>query len=80
MVPRENKNNAYAKCGRQTKSIMVFSELAYWLTSSRNGVGTSLQIMGLATIDPHGQKVLNKLYKIHKFSVNRPNNKRDTAT
>ena len=29
MVPRENKNNAYAKCGRQTKSIMVFSELAY---------------------------------------------------
>jgi len=29
MVPRENKNNAYAKFGGQTKSIMVFSKLAY---------------------------------------------------
>ena len=29
MVPRENKNNAYAKFGGQRKSIMVFSELAY---------------------------------------------------
>ena len=29
MVRRENKNNAYAKFGGQTKSIMVFSELAY---------------------------------------------------
>ena len=29
MAPRENKNNAYAKLGGQTKSIMVFSELAY---------------------------------------------------
>ena len=29
MVPRENKNNAYAKFGGQTKSIMVFSEVAY---------------------------------------------------
>ena len=28
MVPRENKNNAYAKFGG-TKSIMVFSEMAY---------------------------------------------------
>ena len=29
MVPRENKNNAYANFGGQTKSIMVFSEVAY---------------------------------------------------
>ena len=30
MVPRENKNNAYAKFwGRQTKSIMEFSKVAY---------------------------------------------------
>ena len=29
MVPRENKNNAYAKFGGQTESIMVFSEMAY---------------------------------------------------
>ena len=29
MVPRENKNNAYAKFGGQTKSITVFSEVAY---------------------------------------------------
>ena len=33
MVPREQKNNAYAKFGGggggQTKSIMVFSEVAY---------------------------------------------------
>ena len=27
MVPRKNKNNAYAKFGGQTKSIMVFSEM-----------------------------------------------------
>ena len=29
MVPRENKNNAYVKIWGQTKSIMVFSEVAY---------------------------------------------------
>ena len=28
MVPRENKNNAYANLGGETKSIMVFSEMA----------------------------------------------------
>ena len=32
MVPRENKNNPYAKLGGQTKSIMVFSEMAYYAT------------------------------------------------
>ena len=29
MVPRENKNNANVKFAGQTKSIMVFSEMAY---------------------------------------------------
>ena len=31
MVPRENKNNAYAKFAGKTKNIMVFSEVAYCL-------------------------------------------------
>ena len=32
MVPKENKNNAYAKfAGGQTKIIMVFSGVAYIL-------------------------------------------------
>ena len=39
----------------------------------------SLQIMGLATIDPHIQKVHTKLYNIPKFGGNRPNIKQDTA-
>ena len=30
MVPRENKNNAHAKLEGQTKSIMVFSKVAYF--------------------------------------------------
>ena len=30
MVPRENKNNAYAKLGGQTKSVIVSSEVAYF--------------------------------------------------
>lgn len=50
------------------------------LISSRGGQGTSLQIMRLATMDPHSQKVHSNLYKIPKFGVNnRPNIKRDTA-
>ena len=35
--------------------------------------------MGIATIDPHNQKVQTKLYKIPKFGVNRPKSKQDTA-
>ena len=41
----------------------------------REGLGSSLKIMGLATIDPHSHKVQTKLYKIPKFGVNRPNGK-----
>ena len=29
MVPRENKNNGYAKFGGQRTSIMVYSEVGY---------------------------------------------------
>ena len=35
--------------------------------------------MGLVTIDPHGQNVQTKLYKIPKFGENRPKRKQDTA-
>ena len=49
------------------------------LVSSREGLGTSLYITGLATIDPHSHKVQTKLYKIPKFGVNRPKYKQDTA-
>ena len=37
MVPRENKNNAYAG---QTRSIMVFSEVAYCLIYDHASVST----------------------------------------
>ena len=49
------------------------------LFSNRKGLGTSLSIMRLATIDTHSHKVHTKLYKIPKFGVNRPNSKQDTA-
>ena len=34
------------------------------LISRREGLGTSLQIMGLATIDPHSQKEYTEIHKI----------------
>ena len=40
------------------------------LISYREGLGTSLQIMGLATIDPHSQKEHTEIHKIPKFGVN----------
>ena len=40
------------------------------LVSNREGLGTSLQIMGFATIDSHGQKEHNEIHKIPKLSVN----------
>ena len=45
----------------------------------QTGLGTSLKIMGLATIDPYSHNVQTKLFKIPKFDVNRPNSKQDTA-
>ena len=35
--------------------------------------------MGLATNDPHSQKEHAEIHKIHKFGVNRPKSKQDTA-
>ena len=49
------------------------------LISNREGLGTSLQIMGLATIEPHIYKVQPKFYKIPKFGVSRPKIKQDSA-
>ena len=51
----------------------------YCLISNREGLGTSLQIMGLAAIDPHSHKVQTKLYNIPKFGVNRPRLEQHTA-
>ena len=54
-------------------------QLSNCLISNREGLGTSLWIMGLATIEPYSDKVLTKLYKIPKFGVKRTNSKQDTA-
>ena len=40
------------------------------LFSNREGLVTSLLIMGLATIDPHSQKEHTEIQKIPKFGVN----------
>ena len=45
--------------------------LSYCLISYREGLGTSLLIMGLATIDPHSLKEHTKIHKYSKFGVNR---------
>ena len=44
--------------------------VSHCLVSNREGLGTSLKIMGLATIDPHSQKEHTEIYKIPKFGVN----------
>ena len=38
--------------------------------SNREGLGTSLQIMGLAFIDSHSRKQDTEIHKIPKFGVN----------
>ena len=57
------------------KSVPLFR----CLISNREGLGTSLQIMGLATIDPHSRKELTEIHKIPKFSVNQASFDGDTA-
>ena len=52
---------------------------SHCLISNREGLGTSLQIMGLATIDPHSHKVQTKPYQISKFGAKRPISRQDTA-
>ena len=41
------------------------------MISNSEGLGTSLQIMGLMTIDPHSQKEHTEIHKIPKFGVMR---------
>ena len=48
------------------------------LISNREGPGTSLQIMGLATIDPHSQKEHTEIHKIPMVGVNQARFDRDT--
>ena len=40
------------------------------LISNREGLGTSLSIMGFTTIDPHSQKEHTEIHKIPKFGFN----------
>ena len=61
---------------RKTKVHLACS---HCLISYREGLGTSLYIMELATIDPHSLKEHAEIYKILKFGVNRANSKQDTA-
>ena len=49
------------------------------LISNREGLGPSLKIMELATIDAHGQKEHTEIHKIPKFGVNYASFDRDTA-
>ena len=51
----------------------------YCLISNREGLGTSLEIMGLATIDPHSQREHIEIHKIPKFGVNLASFDWDTA-
>ena len=44
--------------------------IGYCCFQNREGLGTSLLIMGLPTIDLHSHKVQTELYKIPKFDVN----------
>ena len=56
-----------------------FSVACHCMFSNPEGLGTSVYIMGLATIDPHSQKEHIDIYKIPKFGVNRASFDRDTA-
>ena len=58
---------------------MAWSPLARCLISNREGLGTSLEIMGLATIDPRSQKEHTEIHKIPKFRVDQASFAWDTA-
>ena len=47
----------------------LFALAFHCLISNREGLGTSLLIMGLAATDPHSLEVQTELYKIPKFGV-----------
>ena len=48
---------------------MWIVDVTYCLVSNREGLGTSLYIMGLATIDSHSLKELTEIHKIPKFQA-----------
>ena len=56
-----------------------FRMMPHCLISNREGLGTSLLIIRLATIDPHSQKEDTEVHKIPKFGVNQASFDRDTA-
>ena len=83
---RYPRSDIYARACRVNNEVIAHSNSTralhswvYCLFSNREGLGTRLKVMGLATIDPHRHKVHTKLYKIPKFGVNRPKSKQDTA-
>jgi len=49
----------------QATQIELHCQISY-----REGLGSSLQIMGLATINPHSHKEHTEIHKIPSFSVN----------
>ena len=65
--PDEHK---HCHCQQQTNNLQVYNECARipvnCLISNREGLGTSLQIMGLAT----SQREYTEIHKIPKFGVN----------
>ena len=52
-------------CGYIFRKLIVHCLISY-----REGLGTSLLIIILATIDPHSQKEHTEIHKIPKFGVN----------
>ena len=55
----------------ETESVLTrATPNEHCLVSNREGLGTSLEIMELATIDPHSQKEHIEIHKIPKFRVN----------
>ena len=59
--------------------IHIVHRAVHCLISNREGLGTRLEIMGLATVDPHSHNVQIKLYKSFKFGVDRPNSRQETG-
>ena len=60
-------------------AMITMKKTTHCRISYREGLGTSLCIMGLTTQDPYIQKEHTELYKILKFRVNWANIEQDTA-
>ena len=57
-------------CDKTVEREDLCSLTLHCLISNREGPDTSLQIMGLATIDPHSQKEHTEIHKIPMVGVN----------